>query len=66
MQRLKKAYIGDAVYVEDDSWGGVILTTSDGIKDSNRIVLEPDVIKAFEEYIKAMRLVQTLAKKESV
>lgn len=59
-----KAYIGDAVYVEADNWGGVVLTTSDGLTDTNRIVLEPDVIDALEDYLKAIRLVQELAEKD--
>lgn len=38
-----KHYLGDGVYLEVMPWGDVVLTTSDGIQDTNRIVLEPRV-----------------------
>jgi hypothetical protein len=38
-----KEYIGDAVYVELDEFGDIILTTEDGIRVTNRVVLEPGV-----------------------
>ena len=38
---MNKTYIGDAVYAEiDDRTGDVTLTTEDGIKATNRIVLQ--------------------------
>lgn len=40
---MEKRYLGDAVYLEPNGYG-VILTTSDGIQDTNTIVLEPAVI----------------------
>jgi hypothetical protein len=44
-----KAYLGDSVYVETDSTvrGALILTTFNGITESNRIVLEPEVLENF-------------------
>lgn len=39
-----KRYLGDAVYFEHDAYNRVELTTEDGIRTTNRIVLEPDTI----------------------
>lgn len=51
-----KTYIGDAVYVEvDDPTGGLILTTEDGIRATNTIVMEPAVLDNFEQWIAARR-----------
>jgi hypothetical protein len=40
-----RAYVGDGVYVEFDSGfvGNTVLVTSDGLRDTNRIELEPEV-----------------------
>jgi len=45
----KKLYLGDGVYVEYN--GDVILTTEDGIRVTNRIVLEPGVMEAFHIFL---------------
>ena len=50
-----KEYLGDAVYVEKDRWKDIVLTTSDGIRDTNTIVLEYFVLKAFLEYIERVK-----------
>ncbi len=39
-------YLGDGCYVERDADGCVVLTTSDGINTTNRIVLDPGVYVA--------------------
>jgi hypothetical protein len=49
-----KAYLGDAVYVEFDG-GALVLTTEDGIRETNRIVLEPQVYGALEQYVQRLR-----------
>lgn len=36
----KKVYIGDAIYADSDGFA-IILTTEDGIRATNRIVIEP-------------------------
>ncbi len=36
----KKVYIGDAVYANFDGFA-IILTTEDGIRETNRVVIEP-------------------------
>lgn len=45
-----KEYIGDGAYVEFDGFA-VVLTTSNGIQDTNIIVLEPEVLSAFLRYV---------------
>lgn len=52
---MNKEYLGDAVYVKVDPYGGIILTTEDGIKATNTIYLEGCVIKALEIFIQRMR-----------
>ena len=47
---MKKAYIGDAVYIDFDGFG-IVLTTEDGYQTTNRIVLEPEVLSAFERWV---------------
>lgn len=41
-----KRYLGDAVYFEFDGFN-VILTTEDGIRATNTIVMEPEVVSEF-------------------
>ena len=42
----QKSYLGDAVYVDVDEYNAIVLTTEDGYKSTNRIVLEPEVMDA--------------------
>ncbi len=49
-----KQYIGDAVYVDFDGFG-IVLTTEDGIRATNRIVLEPEVYSALVRYVEALQ-----------
>jgi hypothetical protein len=51
---VPKAYLGDGVYADFDGFA-VVLTTEDGISVQNRIVLEPEVIAAFEAYVARLR-----------
>ncbi len=46
-----KEYIGDAVYAELNDYGDIVLTTEDGIRVTNRIVLEPQVMKGFIDFL---------------
>lgn len=46
----KKEYIGDGIYVEIDE-KGIVLTTENGIRITNIIVLEPQVFQALIEYV---------------
>ena len=47
----EKAYIGDAVYIQVNDFGDVILTTEDGFSSTNTIVLEPQVMRQFMNYL---------------
>lgn len=49
---MEKQYLGDGVYLEPNHFGGVDLTTENGVDVTNLIVLEPEVAK---------KLVETLA-----
>ncbi len=46
----KKRYIGDGVYVQYHG-PGILLTTEDGIRTTNTIVLEPEVLYELERFI---------------
>lgn len=50
MSDNKKTYLGDGVYVEAD-YHGLILTTSDGLCDTNTIVLEAEVYAALVRFV---------------
>lgn len=45
-----RAYLGDAVYVEHDD-GRITLTTENGYRATNTIVLEPDVLDALLSFV---------------
>lgn len=53
---MSKAYLGDGCYVAFDGYA-LVLTTENGISETNRIVLEPEVYRALMAYVK--RLSQT-------
>ena len=49
--KIDKEYIGDGVYVKHEEFT-IILTTEEGDDlVSNIIYLEPDTLRAFEQYI---------------
>jgi hypothetical protein len=45
-----KAYLGDGVYVQNDGYS-VLLTTENGIEETNIVYLEPEVLLAFVRYL---------------
>jgi hypothetical protein len=49
-----KTYLGDGAYARFDGFA-VVLTTSDGIYNTNTIVLEPQVLVAFERWVAELR-----------
>jgi len=51
---MSKEYLGDAVYAEIGAYG-IVLTTSDGISDTNTIYLEPEVLEALEAFIEKQK-----------
>lgn len=48
-ESLYRKYIGDGVYADFDGFH-IVLTTEDGIKATNRIVLEPEVFNSLNSY----------------
>ena len=48
---LSKMYIGDAVYAQIDNLGRVVLTTEDGYRATNTIVLEDEVLRALVAWL---------------
>lgn len=48
--RPTKRYLGDGVYVDHDGYG-LVLTTENGLGETNRIVLEPEVYEALRQYV---------------
>lgn len=51
---MMKEYLDDAVYADYDGWN-LVLTTSDGYRDTNTIVLEPAVLDALMGYVERLR-----------
>lgn len=50
---MNKQYIGDGVYCEYDNYA-VTLTTEDGVRITNIIVLEAEVLNNLNEYLRKM------------
>ena len=55
---MAKVYLGDGAYVDFDGFA-LILTTENGIQETNRIVLEPDVYNALTQYVERLKPTQT-------
>lgn len=51
---LAKDYLGDSVYIEDNGYG-ITLTTENGYGPIYTIVMEPEVIEAFINYINRLK-----------
>lgn len=49
-----KKYLGDGAYVEFDGLS-VVLYTSDGMRKTNEVVLEPEVLATFESYLARLK-----------
>ena len=56
-------YLGDGVYARWTDWGDLVLATSDGLSETNTIVLEPEVLRNLLRYLEA-RKAATLVLKE--
>ena len=50
---MSKRYLGDGVYAQIEDYGVLILTTEDGVRVTNRIVLEPAVLLSLLKFVKA-------------
>ena len=46
----EKVYIGDGAYAHFDGYH-VVVSTSDGISDTNTVCMEPAVLKSFRLYL---------------
>lgn len=51
MDKNKKLYLGDGVYVHFDGFS-LILTTENGMEVTNTIFLEPDTYSALQDFVK--------------
>jgi hypothetical protein len=53
-RRCPKLYIGDGVYIDFDGYA-LVLTTEDGVRVTNRIVLEPEVYRCLLRYVEVLK-----------
>jgi len=53
----EKLYLGDAVYVDVTKHGEIILTTENGVRATNTIVLEPKVLQSFLDYLQTEEVI---------
>jgi ribosomal protein S27AE len=51
---VSKTYLGDGAYVDFDGYA-LVLTTENGISETNRIVLEPEVYEALLGYVARLK-----------
>lgn len=51
---MNKEYIGDGIYAQVDG-DALVLTTENGIQETNRIVIEIDQYDALQSYLKRYR-----------
>ena len=50
----KKRYLGDGVYVDFDGYH-IVLTTCNGLSDTNKIYLDSQVTEALIKYIEGLK-----------
>ncbi len=55
---MSKKYLGDGAYVDHDGYA-LILTTSNGMRDTNRIALEPEVWINLLRYVDQLKLIES-------
>lgn len=48
---VMKRYLGDSVYVEINDYGQIVLTTENGDRPTNTILLEPEVFSELTQYV---------------
>lgn len=53
MKIQKKVYLGDSVYAESDG-DFLILTTENGFGPSNKIYLDPSVLRSLSQYLRSL------------
>lgn len=54
----KKAYLGDGVYI-DRYEGSLVMTTENGIRATNTIYLDGEVLEAFLDYLKKEEIINS-------
>jgi hypothetical protein len=54
MESDHKMYLGDAVYAYFDGFS-IVLTTEDGVRATNTIVMEPDVVSALVTFVERIQ-----------
>ena len=52
--RRYHTYLGDGVYVYLDSYGAFVLYTSDGLSETNTIVIEPETLESLQEWMRGV------------
>ncbi len=53
--RYFETYLGDGAYAYLSDYREIVLYTSDGITETNTVVLEPDVLAMFESWLPRMK-----------
>ncbi len=56
---MNKTYIGDGAYVEIQG-DSIVLTTRDGYSETNRVVLEPEVLRSLLDYLEHLKPKKTV------
>lgn len=51
MAKIDETYLGDGAYAHHDGYA-IWITTSDGVRSTNEICLEPEVLREFLAYVK--------------
>lgn len=54
MASNKKRYLGDGVYADLDEFGSIVMTTEEGIRTTNRIVLDGEVLSMLIAWMQRM------------
>jgi hypothetical protein len=55
----RKSYLGDGAYVDDGSFEGeIVLTTEDGVSVQNRVVLGPRELDALISWLKTLKIIK--------
>lgn len=57
-----EVYLGDGVYASCSDWGQILMTVSNGVTITDRIYLDPVVLRRFEGYVEALRAMGRLSR----
>ena len=56
MTTHSKIYLGDGVCAESRDDRSIVLTTDDGVRTTNTIVLEPEVFESLQRFVASLNL----------